>query len=71
MEWEEALIDFLKERQKDPEKSRYMDIAFYTERSVLLINVGPKISKIYDIHWKPLSTRCSVPRPKHVLTDKM
>ena len=42
MEWEEALIDFLKERQKDPEKSRYMDIAFYTERSVLLINVGPK-----------------------------
>ena len=33
MEWEEALIDFLKERQTDPEKSRYMDIAFYTERS--------------------------------------
>ena len=23
------------------------------------------------LHWKPLSTRCSVPRPKHVLTDKM
>ena len=33
MEWEDALIEFLKERQADPEKSRYMDIAFYTERS--------------------------------------
>ena len=54
MEWEEALIDFLKERQKDPEKSRYMDIAFYTERSVLMINVGPKISKMYDIFLKIL-----------------
>ena len=32
MEWEEALIDFLKERQTDPD-IRYMDIAFYTERS--------------------------------------
>ena len=32
MEWEEALIDFLKEKQSDPD-IRYMDIAFYTERS--------------------------------------
>ena len=25
----------------------------------------------FRLHWKPLSTRRSVPRPKHVLTDKM
>ena len=24
-----------------------------------------------NVHWKPLSTCRSVPRPKHVLTDKM
>ena len=33
-EWEKAYIEFLKEWQQDEEKMRYMEIAFYSERSI-------------------------------------
>jgi len=33
-EWEESMIEFLKEWEKDAENSRYMKIGFFTERSV-------------------------------------
>ena len=33
-EWEKAYLDFMKEWSKDEEKMRYMEVAFYGERSI-------------------------------------